>query len=158
MVNEDAVRSEARHIADDAREAHNLSDAEAECLRDLLKSDEAFGQLVSAQRAAVSVDADQHDIEKNTESLAREGAAPLGNAIDQIVELRISDAQAIVELSNDLPVPWGRTMQLYRGGFRTIEDLKNATQQDLIEDAGVGPSIAARVKANVGSTEEDDET
>lgn len=155
-MNRDAVRSEARHIADDARETRDLSDAGAECLRDLLRSDEAFGQLVTAQRAAVSVDADDHDVDEPIEALARKGATPLGTAIDLLVDDRIADAQAVVALTKavDTDLPWGQALKLHQAGVETVDDLRDAEQADLV-DAGVPRSTAARVTAAV-ETEDGD--
>ena len=51
MVDEDIVQREARTISHDC----DLPDTESTVLRDLLKSDEAFGALVTAQQNAVLV-------------------------------------------------------------------------------------------------------
>jgi hypothetical protein len=149
-MNDGAVRREARDIASDARKSRDLSDAEAETLRDLLRSDEAFGQLVTAQQAAVSVRAWDHAVDSETEELAHEGAAALGDAIDRVIDARINDAQAIVELTDsvDTDLPWGQASKLYQAGIEDIDDLRAADQAELI-DAGAPRSLAARLKATV---------
>jgi len=149
-MNDTAVSREARDIASDARKARDLSDAEGETLRDLLKSDEAFGQLVTAQQAAVSVSAWDHAVDSETEELAHEGAGSLGDAIDRVIDARIQDAQAIVELTDavDTDLPWGQASKLYQAGIEDIDDLRGAGQSELI-DAGVPRSLAARLQAAV---------
>jgi len=157
MTNGRTVRNESRSIAADARQTRDFSDAEAECLRDLLAYDEAFAQLVTAQQAAVLVDVDEHDsVDEGTATLARDGAQAQGDAIDRVVEERIEDAQAIVTFADDAgeAITWSVASTLYRHGFTSVDDVRAASQQDLITEGGVGPSLAARIKADFDDGQE----
>jgi len=146
MQTDDIVSREARNIASDARTQGDLSDTEAEILRDLLNSSEAFDLLVTAQQAAVYVNADDQDIPNGLDELAREGAQPLGEAIDALVEDRKCRAIEIEALADALEEPWGAARTLYRAGYETVDDLRGVEQAELI-DAGVPNSTAARVTA-----------
>ena len=47
---------------------------------------------------------------------------------------------------------------LREAGFETIEDIKEASQDDLAETDGIGNALAARIKADVGDLEVTEET
>jgi len=47
---------------------------------------------------------------------------------------------------------------LREAGYETVDDVRRASQSDLAEVSGVGNALAARIKADVGGLEVDDET
>lgn len=155
MVDEDTVRSEARDIASDARSTQDLSDAETACLRDMLNSDEAFALLVTAQQNAVLVDADTHDIDEDTEHLATVAAGRAGNAIDCIVEDRIEQTREIVALADDMHERFGWTTawKLHAGGYETVDAIREADQDEIVEQTGMSPQLVASVTAHHGGQE-----
>lgn len=150
------VATEARQIAHDARQTKDISDAESECLCDLLQSDEAFGKLVTAQQAAVAIDADRFDVDAEIERLAQAGAAPLGDAVDRVISDQIKKAEAIVEFADAAgdPVTWSVAMTLYQSGYTSVDDLREASLHDFVADAAMAPELADRIKADVGDVEE----
>jgi len=155
MVENRHVQTEARNIASDARSTRGLSDTESEILRDLLKQDEAFGALVTAQWNAVLVDADEHDINDSVEKLARDGAGHLSEAIDDIINTRIEQAKAIDELASEIQEPWGQALALFDAGFETAEGLAGVDQEELYTTDGVTRSVAARITAKPWGQESD---
>lgn len=155
MVDDQLVRTEASNIAADARKTRDLSDAESECLRDLLASDEAFGALVTAQQNAVLVD---EDVDEDVDWLATDAADKLGRAIDLRIDVKIAQAKDVIALAYDdaagESLTWTVAMQLHQAGFTTVTDLREADQQELIDEADIAPSLAARLKADHGGPEE----
>lgn len=149
MVDDRTVAQEARRIARDARSTKDLSDAESECLRDLLQSDDAFALLVTAQQNAVLVDSDEHDVDAETAGLARGAAANAGHAIDRIVEDRIEEAETVVALADQLgdPATWGVVIDCYRAGYQSVAAVRNADLEELIADSGIHPEVAESIKA-----------
>jgi len=154
-MNEQVVARKAQEIARDTAQDQELNDAEWECLEDLLKQDKAFGLLVTAQWSAVAIDHERHDVDLTVEDNAREAAEWLGNARDRVIEQRLQQAREIVALAEkiDSNAPWGVTIDLYLAGFSTLEELREADQEELIDEADVAPSLAARIKAAVGYPE-----
>ena len=149
------VQTEARNIASDARSTRGLSDTESEILRDLLKSDEAFGALVTAQWNAVLVDAEEHDINDGVEQLATDAAGWLSEAIDDIINTRVEQAKAIDELASEIQEPWGQALALFNAGFETAEDLTGVDEDELYTTDGVTRSVAARITAKPWGQESD---
>jgi large subunit ribosomal protein L32e len=47
---------------------------------------------------------------------------------------------------------------LREGGFETVEDLRKASQERIAETEGIGKALAARIKADVGGLEVEEET
>lgn len=149
------VAQEAGQVARDARTTKGLSDAESECLADLLKRDEAFGLLVTTQQQAALVDTDDHRVDELTAHLAAMAAGSAGRAIDRLVEARIEEAQEIVALAKavDEPAPWGVMVDVYRAGYETIEALHGVDRAVLVADAGLAPTVAEDVLAGVAVQE-----
>jgi len=154
-MNERVVTRKAREIARDEAQDQDFDDAEWECLEDLLKQDEAFGHLVTAQWSAVAIDHERHDIDVTVEEHARKGAERLGTARDRVIEQRVQQAREIVALAEEIDsnVPWGVTIDLYLAGFTTLGEIRETDQEELIDEAEVAPSLAARIKAAVGYSE-----
>ena len=118
-MNDRVVQREARNIASDLRgrdDEHGLSDAEAECLRDLLGRSEAFTHLVRAQQAAVRVDQEMVGVDEGIHNKARDGAYQCGEAIDELVQEMVSDAEAIIALARELydDGTWAPVVDVYR--------------------------------------------
>lgn len=159
MVEDRIVRNEASNIAADAIKTRDLSDAESECLRDLLAGDEAFGALVTAQQNAVLVDADEHDINKDMQSMAAAGAGQIGDAIDWIIDKRIEQAREIVALAECGPdvLSWGWALQLYQGGFQSLEAIRTAEQATLVAETGMSPISVSKLTAHLDRECEDSE-
>jgi len=157
MNTDDTVQSKARNWARDAQKANDLTDAEAECLRSLLKDSEAFNYLVTAQQAAVYVDdgSEQPVVDERIKALATEAAEPLGEAIDDVIDKLAGEAQEIVALAEtvDDNAPWGVLAGLYQAGYDSERALQEASQEDLIE-AGAHPNVAARIKAELGNDDD----
>lgn len=141
MVDEDIVQRQARYISQDA----DIPDAESEVLRDLLKSDEVFGALITAQQNAVMVNTDDHDITDRVQNYAGRAASAAGTAIDAVLEDRKAQAQMIVAISDQLDVPWGAAWSAFQAGYRSVDDIEAASQEDLVDD-GVPEVSAARMK------------
>jgi hypothetical protein len=151
MVEERRVRNEASNIAADAVKTRGLSDVESECLRDLLASDEAFGALVTAQQNAVLLDVDDHDINKDLQSMAAAGANRIGDAIHWIIDQRTEQAEAIVALAHRGPdvLSWTWALELYQGGFETIEDICEADQETLVAETDMSPISVSKLTAHL---------
>ncbi|MFP8953097.1 50S ribosomal protein L32e [Natrialbaceae archaeon A-arb3/5] len=62
------------------------------------------------------------------------------------------------ELEDISGVGASKAEALREAGFETIEDVKEADQDDLAEANGVGNALAARIKADVGDLEVSEET
>jgi hypothetical protein len=151
MVNESTVRSVAKGIARDARKTKDLTDAEAECLRDLLASDEAFAFLVTAQQSAVMFDNGGFDVDDETVELAIDAAGQLGDALDRVVDDHLEDARAIEGLRQTVDAIVGiEAYHLFKVGIESIEDLHEASQSELADAKLIGPAKAATIKAEVG--------
>ena len=152
MVDDQRVRHEASNIAADAVKTRDLSDVESECLNDLLRSDEAFALLVTAQQNAVLVNAGDHDIDQDTEQLAVGAAQAAGDAIDRIVEGRIEDAREIAALADRGPdvLTWSWALQLYQGDFETLETIREVDQATIIAETEMSPASVAKLKADLG--------
>jgi large subunit ribosomal protein L32e len=77
-------------------------------------------------------------------------------------EPETEDAAAEAEGPQDLEdisgVGASKADALRDAGFETIEDVKEASQDDLAEADGVGNALAARIKADVGDLEVSEET
>lgn len=155
-MNDRVVSQKARFIARDEARARDLSDAEWECLEDLLKRDEAFGQIVTAQRAGVSLNEDDYRIDEQTADLAHEAADRLADARERVVEQRVEESKEIVALARlvDRPAPWGVMIDVYLAGFQTAEELREADLHELVAEAGIAPAIAERIRAAVNDPKE----
>ncbi|KYH26285.1 50S ribosomal protein L32e [Halalkalicoccus paucihalophilus] len=62
------------------------------------------------------------------------------------------------ELTDISGVGESKADALREAGFESVEDVKAASQDDLAEVEGVGNALAARIKADVGGLEVDEET
>ncbi|WP_247001584.1 50S ribosomal protein L32e [Halosolutus gelatinilyticus] len=62
------------------------------------------------------------------------------------------------ELEDISGVGASKAEALREAGFESIEDIKEADQDDLAEAEGIGNALAARIKADVGDLEVTDET
>lgn len=155
-IDRDTVTRKASENARDAQSAFDLSDAERECLEDILRSDEAFGRLVTAQQAAVGVRPGDFRIDEETGEHATAAAGHLGTALDRVLSDRVEDAKHAVELAKaeGMDLPWLQGLILYEAGYRSVDDLRDATQDVLIQDAGIPPATAAKITAAVGSYRE----
>jgi hypothetical protein len=153
--NDRRVQRKARDIAHDARQTRALSDTEGEVLRDLLQSDETFAQLITAQQEAVAVAVKDSPHDEHVQTLAREGAAPLGEAIDDVIETHIERAQEIAALAEALAEPWGAAWKLYRNGFETPDAVRDADVHTLVAETNVAPALAERVVHGQAATVED---
>lgn len=153
MVDDRVVQRKAREWARDTADEYDLSDAEWECLQDLLSSNEAFACLTTAQQAAVSIDEDLPRVDEEIHAQAREGAQHHGDALDQLIEALVDDAQEIVALAEaiDENATWGVMIDVYQAGYQSVSKLRAVDQQELIADAGIPPSYAARIKAEIGT-------
>lgn len=140
------AQKEAANIARDARTTRDLSDAESECLQDVLASDEVFAHLVTAQQAAIDAayQADQRDLD-GLENQARKGATPLGEAIDDVVEGYIEDVGLICDLADECSTSWTVATKLYYAGYRDGEFVRTADLHELIADSGIAPTIAEEI-------------
>jgi hypothetical protein len=151
-MNDQVVRSEASNIASDLRgrdDKHGLSDSMAECLRDLLHRSDAFGELVTAQQAAVRVEHDMPGVDEGVHTKARDGAYQCGEAIDELVQHMASDTEAIIALARELydDGTWSPVVDVYRAGYQCVEDLQEADLQAVIADAGMHPAVAEEIVA-----------
>ena len=63
-----------------------------------------------------------------------------------------------VELTDISGVGDAKADALREAGFETVEDVKAASQSDLADVEGVGNALAARIKADVGGLEVEEET
>lgn len=154
-MNSNLVERKVRAITQDTQNARDLSDAETECLEDLLRGDEVIWNLITAQQSCTRLYADD-EADGHIEARARDAASDLGPAIDYRVDQLLADAQAIVEFADEVDeLEWGVTISLYASGFESVADLRAATQSALIE-AGANRSLAARIKAEVGDVQEVD--
>jgi len=140
------AQTEAANIARDAQTTRGLSDAECECLQDVLASDELFVHLVTAQQAAIDAayHADHRDFD-DLETLARKGATPLGEAIDDVVEGYIEDVGLICDLADACSTSWTVATKLYYAGYRDSEAVRTADLHELIADSGIAPTIAEAI-------------
>jgi hypothetical protein len=160
-MNDRAVQREARDITSDLRgrdDEHGLSDAEAECLRDLLQRSDAFGELVRAQQAAVRVEHDMDGVDESVHTKAHDGAYQCGEAIDQLVQHTVGDAESIITLARELydDGTWGPVVDVYRAGYQSVENLQAADLQQLIADAGMHPAVAEEIVEAADTLQEDD--
>ncbi len=154
MSEKQIVQRKARLWARDEASERDLSDAEQECLRDLLQSDEVFGQLVTAQQNAVALTSGEDDDLVDVVDHASDAAGELGEAIDIVLDKRVEEAREIValaEAASELGT-WGVFIKLYRAGYTSVEDLQTVSESDLA-DAGAHPSVAAEIKAYVDDQE-----
>ncbi|MDS0280320.1 hypothetical protein NDI85_21275 [Halomicroarcula sp. S1AR25-4] len=150
MVEQKTVRNEASTIAAGARRTRDLTDAESECVRGLLASDEAFGALVTAQQNAILVDADDHGLDEETERLATDAAGKLADAIDRRIDVQVAVAKDVVAFADEVDaLSWGVAIDPYQAGFTTVTDLQRATRPELV-NAGMNPKLVDRVKDEVG--------
>jgi hypothetical protein len=151
-MNDRVVQREAQEYASDLRgrdDEHGLSDAEAECLRELLGRSEAFSHLVRAQQAAVLVDQEMVGVEEGISAKAHDGAHQQGEAIDELVQHMASDTEAIIALARELydDGTWSPVVDVYRAGYQCVEDLQEADLQAVIADAGMHPAVAEEIVA-----------
>jgi len=158
-MNDRVVQREARDIASDlrGRDGENgLSDAEAECLRELLGRSEAFTHLVRAQQAAVLVDQEMIGVDEGVCRKAHNGAHQQGEAIDELVQHFVTDAEAIIALARELydDGTWGPVVDVYRAGYQSVEDLQEADLQELIADAGMHPAVAEELVESARALQE----
>lgn len=145
-MNNNVISQKARQIARDEAQERDLEDAEWECLHDLLKSDEAFGHLVTAHWSAVAA-ADA--IDNEVAYLATSGAEDLADARENVIEQRVEQAKEIVELAatiDEEAPPWGIMIQVYRRGFTTPEELDEVGLHELIAETGIHPQVAETIK------------
>lgn len=63
-----------------------------------------------------------------------------------------------VELTDISGVGDAKADELREAGFETVEDIKTASQDDLADIEGIGNALAARIKADVGGLEVEEET
>ena len=153
MVDDRVVQRKAREWARDAADEYDLSDAEWECLQDLLASSEAFAYLATAQQAAVRVDEDLDGVDEAIHAKACGGAQQHGDALDQLIGAFVDDARKIVALAEaiDRNAPWGAMVDVYQAGYQTVSKLRAVDKQRLIADAEIAPALADRIEAELGN-------
>ena len=81
---------------------------------------------------------------------------------DQVAEAAESEAEDEsddrMELTDISGVGESKAEALREAGFRTVDDVRGASQSELVEAEGVGNALAARIKADVGGLEVETET
>lgn len=104
--------------------------------------DESVDEEIEETSDAEETDDEETEIEETATPSEDEEAAP-----DDRVEL--TDISGVGDAKADA---------LVEAGFETVEDVKAASQDELAEIEGIGNALAARIKADVGGLEVDEET
>ena len=119
-------------------------------------------------------EAPSEDVEK-IEGVEPDSADDEADAADQEAEAEDDDEEAEAEDDDeaeteeddeDVPqdledisgVGASKAEALREGGFETVEDVMEASQEELAETEGIGMALAARIKADVGDLEVREET
>ena len=90
--------------------------------------------------------------EENEDLTEQEGGEPTPPEEEKAVP---DDPEELTDISG---VGDAKADALREAGFETVEDVKAASQDDLAEVEGVGNALAARIKADVGGLEVEEET
>ncbi|WP_135664110.1 50S ribosomal protein L32e [Halorhabdus rudnickae] len=69
----------------------------------------------------------------------------------------MAEDEEFTELTDVSGIGDGTAESLREAGFETISDLREATEDELIEVSGIGNALAARIKADIGSVEPDED-
>ena len=70
----------------------------------------------------------------------------------------MADDEEFTDLTDISGVGDAKADSLREAGFETVEDVRGAEQSELAEANGIGNALAARIKADVGGLEVEDET
>ena len=129
--------------------AEALTEAGYESVADLEAADQddlaAVEGVGDALAARIKADVDDLDVDEEADD---ESADAESEASDETPD-DLSDVSGVGE---------GKAEALREAGFETVEDLRNAEQSDLTAVEGVGNALAARIKADVGGLEVEEET
>ncbi|EMA35770.1 50S ribosomal protein L32e [Halococcus hamelinensis] len=127
--------------------AEALVDAGYETVADLEDADQddlaAVEGIGDALAARIKADVDDLDVDEEAD--------------DESAEAEESD-EAPDDLADVSGVGEEKAEALRAAGFETVEDLREAEQSDLTAVEGVGNALAARIKADVGGLEVEEET
>jgi large subunit ribosomal protein L32e len=122
--------------------------------------DETADELREAGFETVSdlQEADQDDLSE-VEGI---GTALAARIKADVEEIDVDDSEASEETPEELTEVSGvgeeKAEALRAAGFDTVADLERAGQSDLADVEGIGNALAARIKADVGGLEVDEET
>jgi large subunit ribosomal protein L32e len=122
--------------------AEDLAEASQDDLSDIEGVGNALAARIKAEVGGVEVD-EEADAEVEDD----------GSAADEADEQESYD-----DLTDISGVGDSKAAALEGAGYRTVEDVRGATQDDLAEVDGIGNALAARIKADVGGLEVSEET
>ncbi|WP_079977623.1 50S ribosomal protein L32e [Halococcus sediminicola] len=101
-------------------------------------------------------EADQDELSE-VEGIGTALAARIKADVEEI-DVEESDEETPEELEDVSGVGEGKAEALREAGFESVADLERAEQSDLADVEGIGNALAARIKADVGGLEVDEET
>jgi len=151
----------------DRETAATLRGAGFESVADLRAADqddladvEGIGNALAAR---IKADVGGLEVDDETEAEVEEDAPEASDEADETAaEADEADADdeedELDELTDISGVGNSKAAALEGAGYRTVDDVRGASQDDLANVDGIGNALAARIKADVGGLEVDEET
>ena len=141
-----------------ASKAENLQEAGYETVEDVQAADqddlaevEGIGKALAAR---IKADVGNLEVEEDAEEADQSAET---DEADADAETADETEDADRDLDDISGVGASKADSLREAGFETVEDLQAADQADLAEVEGIGNALAARIKADVGGLEVDEE-
>ncbi len=136
-----------------AADQDDLADVEGigNALAARIKAD--VGGLEVDEEAEAEVEEDAPAEDEGEAAAADDEAAEAADADDED-----EDEDELEDLTDISGVGNSKAAALEGAGYRTVDDVRGASQDDLAEVEGIGNALAARIKADVGGLEVDEET
>jgi large subunit ribosomal protein L32e len=134
--------------AESLREAgfESVEDVKAASQDDLAEVD-GFGNALAAR---IKADLGDLEVEEETEAeIEDESGADASDADAQADDREIDDISGVTE---------SKAESLRGAGFTSVQDIRGADQDELTSVDGIGNALAARIKADVGDLEVEEET
>ena len=143
----EALEEAGFETVDDVREASQEELADVEGISD------ALAARIKADVGGLEVD-DETEVDDEDEAPAVEDE----DVDDGADEADTEDEDAYEALTDISGVGASKAEALEEAGFETVDDVREASQEELADVEGIGQALAARIKADVGGLEIADET
>lgn len=134
-------------MAEDENPSGEDVDVEAEVSDEAVEETDATD--VSSDEESADDEAESEETDATSEEAEAESEDP-----DAASEEDEPEARELIDISG---VGAAKAEALEDAGFETIEDVQRAEQSDLADVEGIGNALAARIKADVGGLEIDEE-
>jgi len=134
--------------------AEHISAATQDQLQEIDGVSTALAARLKAETDSLDV---SDDVEAEVEELAPETDDEETEADEEDAEADDDDEPEIQELTDISGVGDSKAEALEEAGYDTVDQIRGASQDDLANVDGIGMALAARIKADVGDLEVDEE-